>query len=480
MEAQLPKMSFNNEATTTGSLNNRVRATRIASGGRTSSLHLRHRDVSAASTLSKMSAKNTDDTPAALGASITIGTASDQDTPVTQYAMVPNEVQDVQVSPTRVRSPRVLPLAAINNGIRLSDGAVVDVQKLIPMADELEAAREDRRFPNTTASYTNAQAVLDDYEHLIALQQHTPGSQQYNTLFVENARRIQDRDSQVVHDNHDAHVRNTVQNLLRNQDVGEDLNSLVRHAARTASANAVERALANNQQLAHADLVRDVSQAVIHTLADQGLVGGHSVEAVDDILEDMFGTVEATVLDATGPLRMNVRNLRDTNNDIRDANQEHRAANDNLGNHLDNLSTQVGAINTHVGAVSAHVNVLGSLAQVINSTATRTNAQVGQVSSDLHALQQITAMLPSLIQEIVQQILPGAVQAALTQVLAGSLLNANGKLPFMVAAQTVASSQTELTTEKNNKDSKKSKKRGFFARLFKRGGKKDGENGAAN
>ncbi|KAF7539897.1 hypothetical protein G7054_g1759 [Neopestalotiopsis clavispora] len=465
-------MSFNNEATTTGSLNNRVRAARIASGGRTSSLHLRHRDVSAASTLSKMSAKTIDDTPAALGASITTGTASNQDTPVTQYAMVPNEIQDVQVSPTRAHSPRVLPLAAITSPLQLHDGALIDQPILLSMADQLDSARMNGLFPDTTTSYRNAQAVVDDFEQLQALNDLERGTQKHNTLYIENVRRIQDRDSEVVHDSRDAHVRHTVQNLLRNQDVGEDLSSLVRHAARSASANAVERALANNQQLVQADLVRDVSQTVIHTLADQGIVGDLGVD-LEAILEDVFSTIEARILDATGPLRINTNRFREANDDLR----VHDAS---LGNHLDNLSTQVGAMNTHVGAVSAHVNVLGSLAQVINSNMNQTSDHVGQVSNDLQAIQQVLTMIPGLIQEALQQALPGAIQAALTMLATGSLQNANGKVPFMVTSEAIASSQAEVTTEKNTKDSKKSKKRGFFARLFKRGGKKDGENGAAN
>ncbi|KAF7539962.1 hypothetical protein G7054_g1767 [Neopestalotiopsis clavispora] len=48
---------------------------------------------------------------------------------------------------------------------------------------------------------------------------------------------------------------------------------------------------------------------------------------------------------------------------------------------------------------------------------------------------------------------------------------------FVRVATAVASSQTEVITEKITKDSKKSKKRGFFARLFKRNNKKDGEDG---
>ncbi|ETS79516.1 hypothetical protein PFICI_09369 [Pestalotiopsis fici W106-1] len=504
MEAQLPKTTYSSESVNSRHTRNTGRITsrtylRKTSGGSVRSnmaVHSEDHDIGTSASTSQQvdntSVAEHHSTPAITDASITTAT-SVRDTPVVQYATLRNTVHNNQVSPVSAHSPRIRPLAALSGGIRSNNGVVYDAQKLLPMAEQLEAARADSRFPNTTTSYTNAQAVIDDFEHLLALEQHVRGSQDHITLYVENVRRIQERDSQIVHDNHDAHVRHTVQGLLRNQDVGEDLHAIVRQAARTASANAVERALANHNQISHSDVVRDISQAVIHTMAQEGLVSDQAVDNIDAILEDVFSVIETRILDATGPLRLNVNRMRDVNDNLH-AHDNNLHAHDNnlrtvtntldtnLGNNLNNLTTQVGAINTHVGAVGTHVNALSTLMQVMNGTATRTNDQVGQFTQQLNSLQQVTAMLPALIREIVQQILPGAVQTALTQVLAGSLQGANAKASFMVAAQTIAATQNQPngSDKKNSKSPKKGKKRGFFSRLFKRGGgKKDGEDGAS-
>ncbi|KAK6193433.1 chaperonin [Pestalotiopsis sp. IQ-011] len=510
MQAQRPQITVSTaERTEFDDLGVRIpRVTRLAvrninprrrnvSGGSTRSnmaSQTEGRDDGASDSITSLAANHAvaqdNSAPSTSGASITVGNSAVDNTPVAQYATVRGDVPAIQVSPVRAHSPRVLALAAIASPLHLADGSAIHHEILLGMAEELETARIEGRFPNTTTSYRNAQAVVDDYEHFQSLSGLSPGTEQYTTLYVENARRIQERDSQTVHENRDAHVRHTVQGLLRNQDVGEDLHAIVRQAARVASANAIERALANhNQQATHADVVRAVSQTVIRTMAEQGLVSGQAVDNVDEILEEIFGTIEAGILDATGPLRLNVNLMRDANN-------EHLVANNNLrdnvtrldntiDNSLSNLTTQVGALGTNVGAVGTHVNALGTLMQVMNSTATRTNDQMGNIGNEINSLQQITAMLPALIQEIVQQtvqqILPGAIQAALAQTLTGALQGGNGKPSIIAAAQAMAlSEKLPIISEKEIKITKKTKKRGFFSRLFKRGGgKKDGDAGSA-
>lgn len=203
---------------------------------------------------------------------------------------------------------------------------------------------------------------------------------------------------------------------------------------------------------------------------------------MEAIFEDVFSVIENRILDATGPLRLNVNRLGDMHqthdNNLRTVTD---SLHTNVGNSLNNLTTQVGAMNTHVGAVGTHVNALGTLMQVMNGTATRTNDQVGQFSTQINSLQQITAMLPALIQEVIQQALPGAIQAALAQTLSGALQGANGKPSIIAAAQAMALSEKLPTiSEKEINVTKKTKKRGFFSRLFKRGGgKKDGDAGSA-
>ncbi|KAK9781126.1 hypothetical protein SCAR479_04947 [Seiridium cardinale] len=392
-------------------------------------------------------------------------------------------------APLQAILPRVRVLAAIASPLRLNDGTVIHPEILVPMAQELETARNEGRFPDTTTSYMNAQAVLDDYMHLQDLEGLERGSRQHNELYIENVRRIQERDSVVVHDNHDAHYQQVVDNMMRNQAVGDDLHALIRHAARAASANAVERVLArHNQQAPQGNMVREIVQGLSQDVNFRGVLAGHGLD-MEAILEDVFAVIEARLLDAAGPLRLNVNNLRnmvDNNlngqvNNLRNIAADQQATHAAAENQINNLTTQVGAMNNNLTAVGNHTNALGALMQALNNTAIANNTQMGQLGNEVNGLQQITNMLPGLVQQVVQQviqqILPGAIQAGLVQAVSGAAQSGNGK------GNNASVSATDVTTamgEKGNssKDNKKGKKRGWFARIFK-GCKKDDYNGGS-
>ncbi|KAM0813270.1 hypothetical protein AB5N19_13263 [Seiridium cardinale] len=408
-------------------------------------------------------------------------------------------------APLQAVSPRVRILATLASPLHLTDGTAVNPQRLLPIAEELDVARSEGRFPATNASYVNAQAVLDDYEHLQALERFERGSRQHNELYIENVRRIQERDSVVVHDNHDAHVQHIVDNMVRNQAVGEDLHALIRHAARAASANAVERVLArHNQQAPQGNMVREIVQGLSQDVNFRGVLAGHGLD-MEAVLEDVFAVIEARLLDAAGPLRLNVNNLRnmvDNNlagqvnrmdqgldNHLNRMDGQINRVDQGLANNLENLTTQLGAMNNNVSAVGNHTNALGALMHALNNTAMATNTQMGQLGNEVNGLQQITNMLPALIQQVVQQaveqvvqqviqqVLPGAIQAGLVQAVSGAAQSGNGK------GTNASVSATDVTTamgEKGNsgKDNKKGKKRGWFARIFK-GCKKDDYNGGS-
>ncbi|KAK6078085.1 hypothetical protein SCUP234_06459 [Seiridium cupressi] len=425
-------------------------------------------------------------------------------------------------APLQAISPRVRVLAALDSPLHLDDGTAINPQRLMPLAHELDTARNEGRFPETTTSYMNAQAVLDDYERLQDLEDLERGSRQHTELFIENVRRIQERDSVAVHENHEAHYQQVVDNMMRNQAVGDDLHALIRHAARAASANAVERVLArHNQQAPQGNMVREIVQGLSQDVNFRGVLAGHGLD-MEAVLEDVFAVIEARLLDAAGPLRLNVNNLRnmvdnnlngqvnnlrnmvDNNlngqvNNLRNvvdnvdnnlAGQVNRMdqgvdnlnrVDQGLANNLENLTTQLGAMNNNVNAVSNHTNALGALMHALNNTAMATNTQMGQLGNEVNGLQQITNMLPGLVQQVVQQviqqILPGAIQAGLVQAVSGAAQSGNGK------GTNASVSATDVTTamnEKGNsgKDNKKGKKRGWFARIFK-GCKKDGYNGGS-
>ncbi|KAI1878976.1 hypothetical protein JX265_003153 [Neoarthrinium moseri] len=343
-----------------------------------------------------------------------------------------------------------------NTPVILNSGEVLSSAEFRIMRDELAAARLNGEFPNTRLSTHCADAVAEDYEQLERLRQlrgdpAQPPSRDYNREFVETARKTQQRDAQVEDDLRIQRAHEDVRNMVINQNVGADLHGIIQHAA----ASAIDRALANNQaQSLHGNVVREIVQATLQNMDAQGAVGVQALD-MDAVLEDVITVVEAAALDAAGPLRLNVNRLGNI-----------------VENQVDNLTTQLGAMNNHVSAVGNHVNALGAFMQTLNNTVSTTHGQMTSMSDQVRDAQTVLNMVPALVQEAIQQALPGALQAILAPILAAAVQggSVNGKgFGINIAAYKGA-----------EKPAKKTKKRGFFSRLFKRNCKKDDRNGGGS
>ncbi|KAH8706650.1 hypothetical protein BGZ61DRAFT_517264 [Ilyonectria robusta] len=184
-------------------------------------------------------------------------------------------------------------VAASGPSIVIECGTAYPVSQIRVMATELECARDNGEFPSTTASAMDTQAVIEDYGRLMRLRQSRgnqslPAPESYKQLRVEIARRIKDRDASQEDTKTDAEAARRVSSYLR---------SVQQEQRYFDAANTMlqRRGVSNPTQL---DL-DNVS------------------EELCSIVEQ---TIEQTISDATGPLRLNVGNLHNENADFRDQN----------------------------------------------------------------------------------------------------------------------------------------------------------------
>lgn len=329
------------------------------------------------------------------------------------------------------------------------------VDQMDAMQYEIAAARDTHEFPGNTRSYVRFQFLVEDYQRLQHLQHLRRGlspeeaSQEWRDAFVDTARELADRDAANAEQARDARIENNVHGIIERENQAADSYNMRLHTA----VHAV-RLATGNSRLSGVDMpaILNEIRTIVDSMATQG---SHGVQGVDmeAVCEEIFGIVEGSLLDATGPLRLN---------------------NNRLGSQVENMTTQVGAMNNHVSAVGNHVSALGSLIHAVNTTSMSTNTQMGEVSTQIHALQQILNMVPGMIEEAVRQILPQVMIPALVGALTTGAKAAGGK---------DASLPTVYTKEMagDAKSPKKTKKSCFFSRFFgthNKGGRKDGEGGS--
>ncbi|KAH6982970.1 hypothetical protein BKA56DRAFT_614983 [Ilyonectria sp. MPI-CAGE-AT-0026] len=184
-------------------------------------------------------------------------------------------------------------ITSTSSGIIVGGSNVYPVGQIRGMATALECARDNGEFPNTTASTMDTQAVIEDYERLMLLRQSRgnlslPAPESYKQLRVEIARRILDRDASHDDTKTDAEAARRVSSYLR---------SVQQEQRYFDAANTMlqRRGVSNPTQL-----------------------------DVDNVSEDLCSiveqTIEQTISDATGPLRLNVGNFHNENADFRDQN----------------------------------------------------------------------------------------------------------------------------------------------------------------
>lgn len=333
------------------------------------------------------------------------------------------------------------------------------VDQIDAMQEELSIARDDGQFPRSNRVYYGFSNLVEDYQRLQHLQHLRRGlspqeaSQEWRDAFVDTARELADRDAANAEQARDARIENNVHGIIERENQAADSYNMRLHTAVQAVRLATGNAQANGVTL---PAILDDIRTAIQNMASHG---AHGVQAnnMDDVFEEIFGIVESSLLDATGPLRLN---------------------NNRFGSQIENMTTQVGAMNNHVSAVGNHVSALGSLIHAVNTTSLSTNTQMGEVSTQLHTVQDIINMIPVMVQEAIQRVLPEVIQASMIPALVGAL-----KTGAKAAGGKDASLPTVYTKEMagDAKSPKKTKKSCFFSRFFgthNKGGRKDGDGGS--
>lgn len=329
------------------------------------------------------------------------------------------------------------------------------VDQIDTMQYEIAAARDANEFPGNTRSYVRFQFLVEDYQRLQHLQSLRRGlspqeaSQEWRTAFVDTARELADRDAANAEQDRNARIENNVHSIIERENQAADSYNMRLHTAVHAVRLATGNAQANGVSM---PAILNEIRTIVENMASHG---SHGVQGVDmeAVCEEIFGIVESSLLDATGPLRLN---------------------NSRFGTQIENMTTQVGAMNNHVSAVGNHVSALGALIHAVNTTSLSTNTQMGEVSTQLHTVQDIAHMIPDMIQEAIQRILPDVIQASMIPALIGAIqTGAKG------AVGKDASFPSVYTKEKigDGNPPRKTKKSCFLSRLFgspKMGGRKDG------
>ncbi|KAK7755702.1 hypothetical protein SLS62_002313 [Diatrype stigma] len=298
------------------------------------------------------------------------------------------------------------------------------------MARDLAQARTDGEFPRTTTPGYYVQATVEDHARLVRLREVHGGvtrekwshMREATELFVEFARQIKERDGLRDDQEEATTIEGRIKKMIRGCHGEANLYALVNHAVHHAVQNhAVKQDLATGGITL--SRILDLIRGVIREQADTGR-HGVTEENMETVLEDVFEMIEHALIDATGPLRINVNRLdnitgaqqgqvEDLNN-ITTAQQTQVNALDMIKNaqqgHVNAIGTHVSAIGTQVGALGLHID---SMSGNVNSVAGNVQAMTTQVT----LLQTIVSMLPEVIARAVEEALPQALHEALVPIV---------------------------------------------------------------
>ncbi|KAH7157058.1 hypothetical protein EDB81DRAFT_757451 [Dactylonectria macrodidyma] len=179
-----------------------------------------------------------------------------------------------------------LDVPASNPSVIFECGITYPVSQIRAMAIQLAQARDNGELPYTTTPCMDSKAVVEDYESLMLLRNtrgdiSEPTPTAYNQLRVEVARRIFDRDASI--------------------DEGQDF------AEATRRVDSYLRSV--QQETRHFHATSDTSRQ--RSISEPAQLDLENVS--DDFYSIVEQTIEQTLSDATGPLRLNVGNLHKEN-----------------------------------------------------------------------------------------------------------------------------------------------------------------------
>ncbi|KAJ1338136.1 hypothetical protein MN608_00994 [Microdochium nivale] len=361
-------------------------------------------------------------TPGDLEISGRVTDSTGEQPPAYQPATVNQHGQEILTS--AVYNPNA---PVTNNVIHFAGQAYTDTQ-VETMRARLQMAVESGELPQYDAMTLAVEHVLGDYFRLHKMRKIR--------AHMAAATAATDDNSTTTASELQAEQINFAAHLADRED------ALRSDLANAATTTRVKNLVSNTAQDGH--LYALVQQALRDAIRNQAADGRHGVSLTNmaGVLEEIFAVIEASFLDAAGPLRLNNRTLQQTNVAI----DQHVNA---IGQHVNAVSNHVGAMGNQLGAMSENLHSVGN--------------HVGVLGSQINVLQTVINLVPAMVQQVVERVINEMIRDTLTQASAnvlGPLLATQIEQP-LAAASSEPSSPSKL-------------KRGCL--LFKNN-KKDGKDG---
>ncbi|KAH7154991.1 hypothetical protein B0J13DRAFT_654511 [Dactylonectria estremocensis] len=274
-------------------------------------------------------------------------------------------------------------------------GVVYPVSKIRAMAIQLAQARDNGEIPYTTTPCMDSQAIIEDYESLMVLRDargdySEPTPAVYKQLRVEIARRILERDASIEENKCNAEAVRRVNSYIRSVQ----------------------------QEELHFHVSSDTSR--------QPSISGAAQLDIENVSEELCSiveqTIEQTLSDATGPLRLNVGNLHKENATFSNQNsslarqidmhyrvlEQQTKTNaallsmfDPQSKNMQAASEQLTATTEQLAKATENVYVTGEYLNKATKIVHATDEQLAVVTSLTNLLSQVVMNLPCAINEVV-------------------------------------------------------------------------------
>ncbi|KAI1637420.1 hypothetical protein F4809DRAFT_640475 [Biscogniauxia mediterranea] len=374
------------------------------------------------------------------------------------------------------------------------NGTPYTTTQLSDMGRTLSRARAENEFPTTTTPTYNVQAIIDDYTRLMQLRQLRVGlsrsewitNRTASEYLVAVTRDIRERDETLAEEAATANVEARVGGMMNGVQAESAMYQLIRHAVHsvlqtraaqqtgtdsgvdmTAILQNVDRRLdelTSAQETGVSILMNQIRNTIQgHISQENPAVAGVNMEIV---MEEVFGTIERSLLDATGPLRLNINRM---NGQI---------------NHVDGQIVQLNAITGHARAIEGHVQSMGTNLNSMGTLLNSTNGNIASMTTQVGLLQTIVGMLPQMVIQAIQEMLPEILQQSVQQSVQASVTQIiTARLQGLAQAANAGRAKAGSDEKGQSGNKKNGKKGGFmnkFFGIFKKNGHDDGHGPAGS
>ncbi|KAK7417147.1 hypothetical protein QQX98_004750 [Neonectria punicea] len=255
------------------------------------------------------------------------------------------------------------------------------------MADVLAHARQNEEFPDTIASPLDTRALVEDYENLMMLRHARgdvlgPASEEYTQLRVEICQGVAKRDASLSPRGDQSETSRRVESYFRSVE----------------------------QEGRHLDMVSTKVNAMVQKCGVAKPTQPNLENVGEELCSVIEHTIEETVSDATGPLRLNVGTLKEHNNTL-------RLSVCNLDKQAVCFQTQNEALRSTVGELNESLNRQVDLHSHVLEQQTLTADQLAQVSGSVNRLSQIVMNLPTALNQVVYTSVQHQIQDAFKDTL---------------------------------------------------------------